>query len=41
MGRTDYDRRGLEVVAETREEFRRACSALIEYSKRLGGTRQS
>lgn len=36
MSRADYDLLGGQLVADIRAEFRRACAALIEYSKKLG-----
>jgi len=37
LHRSDFERTARQVLEETRTEFRRACAALIEYSKRLSG----
>lgn len=36
MSRDDYELMGTQLTNDIRTEFRRACSALIEYSKQLG-----
>lgn len=36
MSRADYELMGKQLTNDIRTEFRRACSALIEYSKQLG-----
>lgn len=36
MSRDDYELMGAQLTNDIRTEFRRACSALIEYSKQLG-----